>query len=50
VNIKEKHTEILAIEEKLSMITNMIKKKRSEGISAEESKRNEENKRSIAKN
>ena len=45
VDIKEKHTEIMAMEEKLNFITGIIKKKRASGISAEESKKNEENKR-----
>ena len=40
----------MAMEEKLSWITNLIKKKRAEGITAEESKKMEENKRAIAQN
>ena len=45
VNVKEKHTEIMAMEEKLAWITSLIKKKRAEGMTAEESKKLEENKR-----
>lgn len=48
--VKEKHTEILALEEKLAWITSLIKKKRAEGVTAEESRKLEENKRSIAQN
>ena len=37
--IKDKHSEILAIESKISWVTEIVRKKKSEGLSAAESKR-----------
>ena len=37
--IKDKHSEILAIESKIAWVTEIVRKKKSEGLSAAESKR-----------
>ena len=44
-HIKDKHSQILQIEEKIQWVTNMIKQKKSEGLSAEEVKKRDETKR-----
>ena len=48
--IKDAHSEILALEEKVYWASGIIKEKRKEGLSPEESKRREEAKQEEAKN
>lgn len=48
--IKEKHSEILALEEKVYWASGIIKEKRKEGLSPEESKRREDAKQELVKN
>ena len=48
--VKEKHTEILAIEQKIDWVTGIIKKKKAAGLTMEDSRRQEEAKRSIVQN
>ena len=42
--IKDKHSEIMAIENKIGWVTEIIKKKKNEGVSPAESKKLEQNK------
>ena len=48
--IKDKHSEILAMEEKIQWVTDIIKKKKAEGLTPEESKRREEAKLTLVQN
>ena len=48
--IKDAHSEILALEEKVYWASGIIKEKRKEGLSPEESKRREAAKQEEAKN
>ena len=48
--IKDKHSEILALEEKVYWASGIIKEKRKEGLSPEESKRREDAKQKLVQN
>ena len=48
--IKEKHTEIMALEEKVHWVTDIIKKKKQEGLTPQESKKREEQKITLVQN
>ena len=43
--VKEKHSEILDIEEKIYFVSSEIKKRKAEGLSGDELRKKEENKR-----
>jgi hypothetical protein len=49
-SVKDKHEQIGALEDRMAWVTGMIKRKRSGGLSMEESKKHEETKGSIVQN
>lgn len=48
--VKDKHAEIMTIEQKIEWVTGIIKKKKAAGLTMEESRRQEEQKRTIIQN
>ena len=49
-SIKNKHAEILAVEEKIQSLTGEIKKAKQEGLTADEARQKDEQQRSLVRN